>query len=205
MARLFLLLVWLAQLGLVLLLTDARWIEEQVATEAEQLVTHFGSHRAQHLSEQAQAIFDRYFITTAMVSKSYAMLLPDPTVPQHGMTEVAPWFFAWLRQRIDVAWLLTSHGILRVLLLCEWLPLTLMMIAVACVDGHVQRRIKRAEHALASADRYVLARRASLIALAFPAFYVVLPLVVSPLVVAAWGAYTAIIAMLLMAHAQHRI
>lgn len=206
MARLFILLVWLAQLGLMVLLIDARWIEEQLAAEREQVVSDIGAVRAQQLHLQAQGVFDRLFVATDVVSRSYSLLLPpDPALPKQAMTGLAPWFFAWLKQRIDAVWLLTFQGILRGLLLCEWLPLVALMIAMASLDGYAQRRIKQANSELASADRYVLARRAALIAAAFPAFYLILPVVVPAAIIAVWGAYCALTCMLLMAHAQHRI
>jgi hypothetical protein len=204
-AKFFMLLAWLLQLGLVLLLVDAGWMKGQLRIEQGELAIHLGEQRAHELQREASEVFARCFIETGIVHRSYELLLPDPQVPKQGMEAIAPWFFKWLQHRIEVAWLLTFQVILRAMQLREWLIALTVVIAAASIDGYAQCQIKRWDNALASADRYLLARTMVLTAIALPSFYVLSPVAISLIIIPAWGTYVAAAGMLLLAHAQHRI
>jgi hypothetical protein len=205
MLRLLLLVTWIAQVALALIFVDASWIQGQIAAEQDRIVIHLGADRAGRLQSEARAIFDEAFMTTGIVGRSYAMLLPNPAVPKQGMDNVAPWFFSWVETRLDVVWWVAFQLILRALLLREWLTLVIVGVTVAMLDGHIQQRIKRGNSELASADLYLIARQAALLSVVFPAFYVVLPATAPPWLVPAWGLYSAITCRWLLAHAQHRL
>lgn len=206
MTRAFALLVlWLLQAALVVLLVNAEWIGEQAHLERASVARQFGQSRYAQLETRARAIYAEWFIDTGIHAKSYARLLPDSTRPQHGMEGLAPWFFEWLKHRLDAFWWLVFQGICRVQVLREWLTLLLVVGGVAALDGLIQRQIKRSRHALASADRYLFARRALLCLLFAPLLYLSLPIAITPYVVPVWGTCLAITLTLLTAHAQHRI
>jgi hypothetical protein len=206
MARVFaLLLLWLMQTGLVVLLVNAEWVSEQARLEQTSVARQFGQSRYAHLERNARSIYDAWFIETGIQAQSYARLLPDPTQPQRGMEGLAPWFFEWLKRRLNAFWWLVFQGICRVLVLREWLSMLLLVGAVAALDGLIQRQIKRSRHALASADRYLFARRALLCLLFAPFVYLSLPMAITPSAVPIWGACLAIVVALLTTHAQHRI
>lgn len=206
MARLLaLLLLWLMQAGLVVLLVNAEWVSKQAQLEQTSVARQFGQSRYAHLERNARSIYDAWFIETGIQAQSYAQLLPDPVQPQNGMEGLAPWFFEWLKHRLNAFWWLVFQGICRVLVLREWLSLLLLVGAVAALDGLIQRQIKRSRHALASADRYLFARRALLCLLFAPFLYLSFPMAITPYVVPIWGAGLAIVVALLTTHAQHRI
>lgn len=206
MTRVFaLLLLWLMQAGLVVLLVNAEWVSEQAQLEQASVARQFGQSRYAHLERSARSIYDAWFIKTGIQTQSYAQLLPDPSQPKHGMENLAPWFFEWLKHRLNAFWWLVFQGICRVLVLREWLGMLLLVGGASALDGLLQRQIKRSRHALASADRYLFARRALLCVLFAPFLYLSLPMAITPYVVPVWGACLAIVVGLLTTHAQHRI
>lgn len=206
MTRAFVMLVlWLLQAALIVLLVNAEWVGKQAQLEHVSVARQFGQSRYAQLETRARATYAEWFIDTRIQQQSYSRLLPDATRLQHGMEGLAPWFFEWLKHRLDAFWSLVFQGISRVQVLREWLPILLVIGGVAVLDGLVQRQIKRSCHALASADRYLFARRALLCLLFSPLLYLSLPIAITPYVVPVWGACLAITLTLLTAHAQHRI
>lgn len=206
MTRTFvLLLLWLMQAGLVVLLVNAEWVGEQVQREQASIARQFGQSRYSQLETRGRKIYEAWFIDTGIQARSYSQLLPDHTQSQHGMEGLAPWFFEWLKGRLNSFWWLVYQGICRVQVFREWLVMLSLIAGVAAVDGLIQRQIRRARHALASADRYLFARRALLCLLFAPFLYLTFPMAVTPYVVPIWGVCLAIVLTLLTTHAQHRI
>lgn len=205
MLRLLLLILWSVQAALVLLLVDAAWIERQIGAERDQLAMHLGEEQARQLLAQARAIFERGLVRTEMVERSYAALLPDPAAPTQGMENVAPWFFAWLKARLDTFWILALQVILRAVLLRQWLMVVILGVLAAMLDGYIQQRIKRDNNQLASADRYLMGRHAAVLGVMFPFFYVVVPVAAPIWLTPAWGLFMAITCRWLLTHAQHRL
>jgi hypothetical protein len=204
--RLFaLLLLWILQAALILLLVNADWIERQANYERSSIAEQLGGPQSAQLEARSRVIYDKWFTLTGIRDQTYARLLPDETRRKDGLENLAPWFFTWLRHRLDSFWLLVFQAIHRLQLLREWGGLSLIAAAAATVDGIVQRRIKRSHHELASADKYVIARHALLVVTILPLLYLSAPIAVSPWAVPAWGACVALTCMSLAAHAQHRI
>lgn len=206
MTRAFVLLVlWLLQATLVVLLVNAEWVGDQARLEQASVAQQFGQSRYSQLDTRARAIYAAWFIETGIRAQSYARLLPDSSRPQHGMEGLAPWFFEWLKHRLDAFWWIVFQAICRVQVLREWLTLLLFIGGVSALDGLIQRQIKRSYNALASADRYLFARHSLLCLLFAPLLYLSLPIAITPYVVPIWGACLAITLTLLTSHAQHRI
>lgn len=202
---LVLLVLWLLQAALVVLLINADWISTQVQQEQRSVAQQFGNARHATLEARSQEIYAKWFVASGIQKASYTRLLPDHSQPQHGMEGLAPWFFVWLEHRLDAFWRLVFQGIHRVQILCEWLSLLLLIIAAAVIDGVIQRRIRRSRHEPASADRYLIARRALLCLIIAPLLYLSFPIAVTPFVVPIWGGCIAFALMLMTAHAQHRV
>lgn len=206
MLRVFgLIVLWMIQAALVILLVNAQWVEDQAHAERLSIARQVGETRYAALEGRARGLYERWFVATHVREQSYARLLPDPTRPKDGMEGLAPWFFEWLERRLDAFWALAFQAICRLQVFREWILIIGVTLAAATFDGLVQRRIKRANHALASADKYVVARNALLLTLLAPLLYLSAPLTVSPLVVPLWGASLSVALMLLASHAQHRI
>lgn len=198
-------LLWLVQAGIVLILVNADWLDHQTRSERMDTATHVGLARYADLEARARSTYDKWFVATRVRDASYARLLPDPEQPKEGMEDLAPWFFKWLKDRLDVFWSLVFQAFCRVQLIREWAT-WIGFVAVAAVgDGFVQRRIKAANHSLASADRYAVARNAVTLVIFAPFLYLSMPISITPLAVPVWGASFAIALMLLTAHAQHRV
>lgn len=205
MARVLLLTVlWLLQAALIVLLANAEWVSSETAAERASIAAQFGDRRYGQVQSRASHWYEEWFVHSGAEAESYRRLLPVQDHPQHGMEGIAPWFFEWLRHRLDAFWSLMRQAIFRVQVLREWSLLIGLIALAAWVDGFVQRQIARSRHELASADRFLLARRVFL-GLAFaPFLYLTLPLAVTPYVVPVWGLAFALTLMLLTAHAQHR-
>lgn len=206
MGRLFLLFVaWLIQASLIVLLLNADWLQRQTSAEQKSIEAQLGQERAAKVLGRARSIYDEWFTSTWVRQQSYGRLLPDPTRPKDGMENLAPWFFDWLRQRLDAFWALVFLGTLRAQLCREWAPLLVTGILAAVVDGLTQRRIKRINHALASADKYLTAKFGGFALLLCWLTYLSAPIAITPMFVPAWAACLSLTCMLLTAHAQHRI
>lgn len=202
---LVLLVLWLLQAALVVLLVNAEWVSAQVQREQQSLAQQFGNARRAALEARSQEIYAKWFVESGFQRASYSRLLPDHSQPQHGMEGLAPWFFDWLEQRLDAFWRLMFQGINRMQILREWLSLLLLVTAAAVIDGVIQRRIRRSRHELASADRYLVARRALLCLIIAPLLYLSFPIAVTPFVVPIWGGCLAFVLMLITAYAQQRV
>ena len=206
MLRLLALFVlWMIQAVLVILLVNAQWVEDQARAERLSIARQFGEARYADLERRAKRSYNRWFVSTHIQKQSYALLLPDPIHPKDGMLGLAPWFFQWLEHRLDAFWVLAFQAICRLQVFREWLVITGVALAAAAFDGIMQRRIKRTNHALASADKYVVARSALLLMLIAPLLYLSAPFAISPFIVPLWGAMLSVTLMLLASHAQHRI
>ena len=206
MARLLaLLLLWVAQATLIVLLVNAEWVQQQSSVEQHRITKHMGVQRSAAMIERAQARYQDWFSATGIRQQTYRRLLPDPSLPRTGVEGLAPWFFDWLKRRLDAFWALVFLGICRAHLFVEWAPLLMAAGAAAIIDGVVQRRIKRFNHALASADKYVLAKCALMVLTFVPLLYLSAPIAITPLIVPGWGACLTLTCMLLASHAQHRI
>lgn len=206
MLRFFgLIVLWMIQATLAILLVNAQWVEHQARAERLSIARQIGEVRYAELEARARGLYDRWFVATHVREQSYARLLPDPSRPNDGMEGLAPWFFEWLEHRLDAFWALTFQAVCRLQVFREWILIIGVTLIAATFDGIVQRRIKRMNHALASADKYVVARNVLLLTLLAPLLYLSAPLAVSPLVVPLWGASLSLALMLLASHAQHRI
>lgn len=206
MARLLaLLLLWIGQATLIVLLVNAEWMQQQSTVEQQRIARHMGVQRSAAMIERAQTRYRDWFSATGIREQTYRRLLPDPSLPRTGVEGLAPWFFEWLKRRLDAFWALVFLGICRAHLFVEWAPLLMAAGAAAIIDGVVQRRIKRFNHALASADKYVLAKCALMVLTFVPLLYLSAPIAITPLIVPGWGACLALTCMLLASHAQHRI
>jgi Domain of unknown function (DUF4400) len=200
-----LMLLWLIQAILMVLLVNAQWVEKQTREERASIERQFGERRSNQLESHARATYDRLFVETGMRESSYARLLPDPTLPKHGMEGLAPWFFEWLHHRLDAFWALVYQATWRLYLINEWRWVLGAILAAAAFDGMIQRRIKQINHALASADKYAMVRFILLLLLIAPLAYLSAPLAVTPLAVPVWGATLSFAMMLVASHAQHRV
>jgi hypothetical protein len=206
MARvLALLVVWVLQGSLIVLLVNAEWLEHQSTLEQARIEEYLGAIRHEHIKERAWALYRSYVIDTGAVARSYERLLPDRTAPQHGMEELAPWFFEWLKHRLDAFWWLVFQAIYRVQVLVEWLPYWGVVVFVAAADGWFQRQVKRASAGYASADRYTLARGALLILGFLPFIYLSLPVSIPPVLVPVWGILFCAASAVFIANAQHEV
>lgn len=206
MPRILLLaLLWLLQAGLVVLLVSADWIDAQASRERQQVAQEFGQVRYTYITQYAQQLNETWFVQSGLKSASYVRLLPDASQRQPGMENLAPWFFEWLRRRLDAFWTLVLQVIYRMLVLREWRSIVLLTVMAALVDGLVQRQLTRARREHASADRYLFARRALAVLLFAPFVYLTAPLALSPSLVPLWAILFALSLMLLAAHAQHRL
>jgi hypothetical protein len=103
------------------------------------------------------------------------------------METLAPWFFVWLKKRIDVLWWLVYQGIFRVQLIRAWFPYIGCLASAAMVEGFVQRAVKRANVASESGDRYAVAQGGLLVLIFAPLLYLSAPLAVTPQCVPVWG------------------
>ncbi len=202
---LVLLLLWVVQAAFVILLVNAPWLEQQATHEQTRVEGHFGSARYERVAKRAVANYRSWFVESGIVAASYERLLPEPNRPQHGMEGLAPWFFGWLRHRLDAFWWLVYQAMHRAQLIREWSPILGTLIAAAGTDGLVQRQIKRCQHGRASSDRYTLARRALFLLGSAPALYLSLPVSVSPIAVPIWGSLLALCLLVFMASAQHEL
>lgn len=198
-------LLWLMQAGLVLILVNAEWLDREARSERVTVAEHLGIGRYAQLEARARVTYDKWFVATRVRDESYARLLPEPSRPKDGMENLAPWFFKWLKERLDVFWSLVFQAFCRVQLLREWGTWILVVTIAAICDGFVQRRIKAANHGLASADKYAVARNVVTLVMFAPFLYLSMPISVTPIAVPVWGAILAIALMLLTAHAQHRV
>lgn len=205
MARFLLLMVlWLLQAALVVLLANAQWVSSETMAERASIAAQFGDRRYSQVQSRASHLYDEWFVRSGVEAQSYVRLLPAKNRPQHGMEGIAPWFFEWLRHRLDAFWSIMQQAILRVQMVREWSVLIGLTALAALADGLVQRQIARSRHQVASADRFLVARR-TFLGLAFaPFLYLTLPLAVTPYVVPVWGLAFALTLMMLTAHAQHR-
>jgi len=200
-----LLLIWIVQATVIVLLVNAEWVQQQSVVEKERIARDVGEQRSASMMRRAQALYEGWFTETGIRQQTYRRLLPDPSQPRSGVEGLAPWFFEWLKCRLDAFWALVFLGLCRAHLLLEWVPLLTASGAAAIIDGLVQRRIKRFNHALASADKYLMAKWGLTALLFVPLVYLSSPIAVTPLVVPAWGACLSLTCMLLVANAQHRI
>lgn len=206
MARwLLILLIWLLQATLILLLVSEGWVEREFNHERALVISQFGRARANALSESTDRHYQRWFVDTGLVKRSYSDLLPDPTIPQKGTENLAPWAFRWVEQRLDAFWWLSYQAVYRLLLLRIWTPYVGCAVLAAVIEGLVRRQIKRARQGYASSDRLVMARTSLLVLILVPLFYLSLPIAVPPVLLPLGGACLALASALYTANIQHRI
>jgi hypothetical protein len=199
-----LIVLWLMQAALVLLLINADWLQGQAHKERAAMAEHLGKEQYEHLRAHADELFTRWFVASGAIDSSYRSLLPDK---QRHATDLnlAPWFFHWLERRIDAFWWLLDQALYRIQLLRAWGTYLALVALVACVDGLMQRQIKRSQHQAPSSDRYVLGRRLLFILIFLPLLYLSMPLSVAPLLVPLWGIGFAFTLLMLTANMQHQI
>lgn len=202
---LLVLLVWAVQATLICLLVTDGWVEREFSEERSLVASELGSQRANALAGRAERAYRRWFVDNGRVAGSYATVLPDHTVPQQGMENLAPWAFRWAGHRLDAFWWLAYQAVYRLFLLGVWFPYVAVASGAALIDGLVRRQIKRANSGYASGDRIAIARAGLLVLLLGPLFYLSLPIAVPPMMLPLGGAGLALLCSLYAANIQHRI
>lgn len=197
--------LWFLQTTLVVLLVNAEWLERQGLREQASAQAYLGPVLHERVRARAMSIYRDWLVDTRVVSTSYERLLPARGVEQYGMEGLAPWFFAWLEDRLDALWWLAFHAIYRVQTLWEWLPVIGSFVAVSAIDGIASRRIKRSSNGYASADRYALSRRVLFLLLFAPLLYLFLPISIAPVAIPVWGAALAVALAMFTANLQQQI
>jgi Domain of unknown function (DUF4400) len=199
-----LLILWCLEVSGAVLGTQEDWINAHATAERERVRTYWGAVRERGIAEATDVTYRRWFVDDGLVAGSYSKLLP-PKSPSADTLTLAPWFFSWLKTRLDTLWILIYQGVFRAYTLGLWLKFLALPLAAAAVDGYVTRQIKRANRRYASADQYAMARTLVFILMAAPLLYLPLPLNIDPIFVPVWGACLMLAIRGLVANAQHHI
>lgn len=204
MRVLLVLVLWLLQCSLILLFVDADGISREVRVEQEKVAAQFSESVEARISSSAGAIYGKWFQETGWIAASYGRLLPSE---EHTARDIgiAPWFFKWLKRRLDAFWNAIYRAIYRTQVLWQWGPYTALLAGVAVVDGLMRRKIKAANHEAPSSDRYTLARRGLFVCAIAPLVYLSFPTQVPPLLVLAWAVIGATSLLFFAANMQQRV
>jgi hypothetical protein len=198
------LVLWVIELSVAVLGVSAQWIERYAAAERDRVQAFWGGADVRYLVREADENYRKWFVESGIVAGSYSALLPRPRTSPTELT-LAPWFFSWLKGRLDALWLLVYQALFRAHMIVTWLRFLALPIAAAALDGYVARQIQRVNRSYASADRFAMARLLLCVLIAAPFLYLPVPVSVDPVAVPAWGACVMLATRLLIANAQHQI
>lgn len=202
---LLIILVWALQASLVVLLVNAEWVQRELQTERTWVSRQFGVQEATLIDARARERYRSWFVATGIVQGSYSRLLPDATIPQHGMEGLAPWFFRWLEHRLVAFWWLMYQAVYRLQLIRCWCGCFTVLALAAVVDGLVRRQVARIGSGYASSDRYLMARRVIAALAIAPFIYFCVPVAVAPWLVPLWGILLSAGLAVFSANIQHRL
>jgi hypothetical protein len=198
------LVLWVLEVSVTSLGVNSQWIQGQAAAERERVHAYWGAADEEQIAKEADEDYQRWFVGSGIVAESYAAMLPRPHTSRADLT-LAPWFFSWLKVRLDAFWILVYQGVFRVRMIETWLKFLVLPIGAAALDGYVARQIKKVNRSYASADRFAMGRLLLCLLIAAPFLYLPVPLSVDPVVVPVWGACLMFAVRLLAANAQHQI
>jgi Domain of unknown function (DUF4400) len=198
-------ILWILQIALVVLFLDSGYIRDNLALEQDYVRQYLGEGTAVQLQNKSLRLYNQLFIDTKVAESSYKHFLPEENVAQHGMENLAPWFFKWMKAKLDAWWWLTYGAVFRLYSIGVWLiPLGPLVLA-AFIDGVVSRKIHRDNFQYANPIRYKFAGRGMFVLLYLPFVFLAIPVAVPPILIPIWIVVICMVILMLTMNAQHRI
>lgn len=141
------------QLVVILLLVPSSWMERVIEIENRWLTQQMGADSAAWISGHARSIYDTTVVQSGLMDGTYHLLLPSRAqkAQSGAMSELGGrTIFPYVHDRLETTFLVIYQSILRVMLVCAWLPFAALLLLPAIVDGIVAWRIRKTTFNFAS-------------------------------------------------------
>ncbi len=197
----------LAELLLVTLLAPIGWIEAQMSREYQLSRDILGERAATLVQTTASRAFATLFDDTGLRAALDRLIVPtaEERTRSVGLEDLGSPLFDWAETRLQVLWETVYQGLYRLVLLRSTLTDVLLLVAASSFDGLMVRKVKQHTFGYASPVRFNAGIRSfSLLAYAIPV-YVLLPVAMTPVILAGWMILAALCAFLLTSNLQKRI
>lgn len=201
----FLVCLPLVQAIMVLLLTSALWVEEQLSQEMVLAEAVYGKPGADELVEETDSIYRKLFYDSGAIARSYRITGQALAVDAGRWDDWLTRTSGALDGRLDTLWWLIYLALYRIRMLAYWMTFLSPLLIAALVDGLMQREIKKKELGYSSPLRYHTAWNVLILLSVLPVVYLMLPLSVHPLVIPFWAVAFSINGTLLFSNLQKRL
>jgi hypothetical protein len=141
-----------------------------------------GDAAADEVINKADRWFTAIFVTTGFQEATYDVLTPtERQIKQDKkMSDLGSSIFTVFKVRLNTIYKMIYLGIVRTVMLLEWLPVLGPILLAAAYDGYMRRKVKMLTFRQLSAPFYGIAQHALAIVSLLPLFYLIFPLTISP-------------------------
>lgn len=152
----------LSLIGIVayLLIAKEGVIQNQISLDRSSNRSAVGPEMASRAEQRAIDSFNRFFVATGLVARSY-----DSSGPGQGevganatIASAVSHTGAWWGERVDVWWSIALMALVRLEMMLLWLPYCLILLVAVLVDALVVRRIKSVSFSMTSPHVFRIAR-----------------------------------------------
>lgn len=205
------LFIWLFLISIeiisVPLFTDSAQIENNIIDEFRQTTRWMSSTEVANIYSEANVVFRKLFMESGIAQASYAMVVPDEGNRTNDRDEIKPAkeMVGWFDEKIVTWWAMWLQAIERLVLFMHWLPYAMVILIPACIDGWIQREIKKTNFGYASPIRYHLGMFLIFGLVLLPLAFSFLPFAVSPLFAPVWSVVSALALVILTSNLQKTI
>lgn len=175
-------LLFVIELGVVLLLVPGDWTYKEINKEAEYVERSLGVQSRNWIHDKARHWYQTSMIDSGAYESIRRHLIPnqEERSKSRGMENMGSQFFDWWEDRIEALATVVYQFFARLALAIMWAPYMLVLLIPAAFDGWMTWKIKRTNFAYSSPviHRYSIRGLFSLGSLLVIAFFV--PIALDP-------------------------
>jgi hypothetical protein len=145
-------LLLMVEVLVILLLVPGDWTNRAIDKETSLVEANLGIDTRKWIEDKADRWYQSAMIDSGFYDAMYYTLIPteQQRANSRGMENMAPWWFRWLKDRMEAFANVVYQFFTRSALFAVWAPFMLILLAPAVHDGMMTWRIKRTNFDYAS-------------------------------------------------------